>query len=89
MPVIPPPREVVKAEEWDQWRTHPVTQALWQLYNSRRRDLMEQWAAGNFTHPELHAAAILNAKAIGGCEMLHSLLNLDAEQVNGEIGNDE
>jgi hypothetical protein len=47
--------------------------------------LQEQWAAGQFTDQSSFGTTILNAKAIGVCESVDRLLNLEYEQLEGEL----
>jgi len=42
--------------------------------------LKDNWAAGNFTHQEAEASAMLNAKAIAAVEVLQLFIELDRQQ---------
>lgn len=59
------------------WLDHPVTLRFMAFLAQRKEDLKEQWASGAFTHVERYAAAISNAKAIGQCEELSRILELE------------
>jgi len=66
------------------WVDHPVTQELRKILRNRVNDLKEQWAAGAFTDQSQFATAILNAKAIGNCELAEFVIGLDFEQFQEE-----
>jgi hypothetical protein len=46
----------------------------------------ERWMAGHYTDMSQYGTAILNAKAIGRCEAIHDILNLDYETFCMELG---
>ena len=71
-------------QEFKDWQDHPATKALHDLLLERRNDLKEQWASGAFTDQSQFGTAILNAKAIGNCEAVELILNLEYEQLLGE-----
>ena len=72
-------------EEFDAWLTHPVTQQVLAAARLRKETFKERWAAGAFTDLSQYGTAILNAKAIGGCEMLDWLIGLDHETLQGDL----
>ena len=78
----------LQQEEFEAWLAHPVTQAILGLARRRKEAFKEQWATGAFTDLSQYGTAILNAKAIGGCEQLDWLLELDYHQVRGELSDD-
>ena len=39
---------MISENEWLIWRKSPVTEWLWDRINSRREELKEQWAQGQF-----------------------------------------
>ena len=79
-------RRPASPEEQDfiDWLDHPVTQKFMSFLARRKDDLKEQWASGTFTHVERYAAAIANAKAIGQCEELSRMLELQFDQIEPE-----
>ena len=72
--------------EWQDWLDHPATKAQLRLLRKWKEEAKEQWAAGAFTDLSQYGTAILNAKAIGGCELIENVLDLTFEQVIGELG---
>lgn len=71
-------------QEWQEWLEHPATRALHRTLRLWQEEFKDQWAGGAFTDLSQYGTAILNAKAIGGCEALERVLGLDFEQVIGE-----
>ncbi len=77
--------ELPDANEFREWQGHPATVALRVFFTRRLDDLKNQWAAGAFTDQSQFGTAIANAKAIGSCETITLLLELDHEQLLGEL----
>lgn len=69
---------------WDDWLQHPATKALREHFRRRQEMLKDRWASGEFTDVSQYGAAILNAKAIGQCEAIQDLIDLDFELINVE-----
>lgn len=67
---------------------HPATLALHRLLKAWQESKKEEWMAGLFTDQSQYGTAILNAKAIGFCEAAQTILELDFEQVIGEISHE-
>jgi hypothetical protein len=44
-------------------------------------ELQQQWSNGTFTSDSLEKGALLNANAIGQCEVIRLLLDLEANQL--------
>ena len=55
---------------------------LLQYWKAREQ---EQWASGKFTDQQQFATAIMNAKAVGKCEVLDQLRQLDYERFVSEV----
>jgi hypothetical protein len=67
-------------ERYEDWLAHPITVALNHFLRSQLEELSRQWRQGNFTSDTVDKTALLNANAIGQCEVLENLLNLKPEQ---------
>jgi len=67
---------------------HPVTRLLQAWAKAQVVGVKEDWANGEFTHPEPAAAAMLNAKALAQVDVLQMFVDLDRSQFS-EIGNGE
>lgn len=78
----------LQEEEFEAWLAHPVSRILLEAAERRKEAFKEQWAAGVFTDLSQYGTAILNAKAIGGCEQLDWLIGLDYETLKGELSDD-
>lgn len=48
-------------------------------------DLQERWASGEFSSMEHFATAQLNAKALGAVDALQRVVDLDYQQLVGEL----
>ena len=59
---------------------HPVTKLVQAWAKAQVQGLKDNWAAGNFTHQEAEASAMLNAKAIAAVEVLQLFIELDRQQ---------
>lgn len=67
--------------EFTGWLVDPVTKAVFALLAVRKEELKERWASGAFTDQGQFATAIANAKAIGQCEEISFVLDLDFSQL--------
>lgn len=75
----------LQESEFHGWLQHPTTQRLRALIRERKEALKEQWASGQFTDLSQYGAAILNAKAIGECQTLDWLLELEFTHLYEEM----
>lgn len=80
---------MLNEEQWNVWKALPETKALFQLMKLRKEKWKERWAAGEFTDLHDHGTAILNAKGIGNCEALDTLMTLDFHTLTTEIADAE
>ena len=60
--------EGVTEHEFAEWANHPLTRALILKLQVESQNIMEMWAAGNFTHEEAFGTIQLNSKALGKVE---------------------
>lgn len=70
---------------WEEWLTHPCTKALRQWAERKRKGLMEQWAAGNFSDGFDVAMAVKNAGATGACSAYNEVKEMDLTQITTEL----
>ena len=61
-------------ERYANWLEHPVTQQFRQHLSQQLSQLQAQWSSGNFTSDTVEKTALLNANAIGQCELLIALI---------------
>ena len=73
--------------EFNEWKLHPVTQRLMRHMEIYLEFLKEQWASGKFTAQRGFEQEQLNAQAIGKCEMLTRLLNVEFTDLFEEFEN--
>lgn len=76
---------MLEEETWKAWLDHPVTQVLREYLRKEKHSLQERWSAGEFTDMSHFGTAILNAKAVGQCEVIENLLDFDYEKLLTEI----
>ena len=69
---------------FNEWLAHPVTVRLRHFLQNQQAALRTQWSSGAFTSESIEKGALLNANAIGQCEVLEQLLNLEPEQLFSE-----
>lgn len=75
------PSPAFTEQDFADWLQHPCTQGLRAWLTGRKEQLKESWASGAFTDQSQYATAILNAKAIGACELASQVIDLDFEQL--------
>lgn len=59
----------ITEHEFAEWANHPLTKALVLKLQLENQNVMEMWAAGNFTHEEAFGTIQLNSKALGKAEV--------------------
>lgn len=72
-------------EEFNEWKSHPVTLAVMEILSSRREALRQAWEGGSFTDWESSATALVNVGNIGTCKGYAFVQDLDYEQFTGEL----
>ena len=70
-------------EQYNDWLTHPVTVALNRYLRQQRELLKEQWANAGFTAASSEQTALLTANAVGQCEVLQALIDIEPDQFLG------
>ena len=73
---------------YNDWLAHPVTVRLRRLLLQNRESLKEAWASASFSAETTEKTALLSANALGQCEVLQTILNLELEQIFQEPSND-
>lgn len=78
------PRELKQLSEeeerWLGWLDHPCTNLLRKWAGAKRFDYMSQWAMGDFI-----SEPVVGAKAMGSCETLVDIMELDFTKISGEL----
>ena len=68
-------------DQFQDWLTHPVTLQLRRHWRLQLEELKTRWSQGNFTAAGVEATALLNANAIGQCEVLTNMIDLEQDQL--------
>ena len=78
-------RQVSQLEqEFSEWKTHPVTKAFFQWLDSRREEIKESWASGEFVSSHDRGDVYANASALATCSVLESIKDVEFIQVYGD-----
>lgn len=67
----------IKEESWILWQENPVTREVKQLLRKWIKERQTQWADGLFLGEGQFATAVVNARAIGECDMARAILDMD------------
>jgi len=76
-------------EEFNAWKSHPVTQAVMEILSRKREELRQAWEGGSFTDYDKGAMALVNVGNIGTCKGYAFVQSLDYEQYLGELDDRE
>jgi hypothetical protein len=68
--------------EYEEWKHHPLTKQFHQFLLDYRKKLMEDWAEGSFSNPDLTAGALRNSEAVARCQVYKDLVELDAGYIS-------
>lgn len=74
-------RESEWAQEFQAWRSHPVTQVLMRWLQVNREELRSQWEHRQFLADTKHTADTINGHAMGKCELARQILELRADEL--------
>lgn len=75
--------------DFTDWKLHPITEALMKYSAAKKQRLMERWADGEFSDGFDVGMAVKNAGATGACSIYKDLLELDFEELIGELDDGE
>jgi len=70
----------LKPEEIREWKQHPATQAFLRDLKDREAEGKATWAAQQYQKETLEASALANATALGGMQLLQSLIDYFEEE---------
>jgi len=71
----------IQEHEFNEWKTHPVTEAFFEILKKWREDQKEVWASGAFTAETKYGTDILNAQAVAYCKTLEVISDIQFEQL--------
>jgi hypothetical protein len=66
--------------QWKTWLRQAETEAFFQDLVGMRLELLEAWAAGDFTCASAEATVALGSKALGQVQMIDSILDFKLER---------
>ncbi len=72
-------------EEFNEWKSHPMTRALMEILSAKRESLRQAWEGGSFTDYDAQAMALTNVGNIGTCRGYAFVMDLDYEAYLGEL----
>ena len=72
-------------EEFNEWKSHPGTQAVMEILAKKREQMRQAWEGGAFTDYDDRALALVNVGNIGTCRGYAFVQDLDYETYVGEI----
>lgn len=75
---------MIDQEQFLEWKRHPVTEAFMAWAQREIEALKTRWSEGAFTDQSQFATAIMNAKAIGQCEFVAKVRDLDFLELEGD-----
>lgn len=78
---------MVTAEQFQEWKNHPVTKELFTELKRVRQSIIEQLANGNSIGPDAQATHGFTNRAVGQLDGLNQLLNIsfDGDLVENEV----
>lgn len=72
-------------EEFNEWKSHPVTRAVMEILARRREQMRRDWEGGSFTDYDVSAMALTNVGNIGTCKGYAFVMDLDYISYLGEL----
>ena len=72
-------------EDWENWLTHPATEAVRARARLRREELKESWSAGAFTSDTEFKTVISNISAHAACGVHEEYGEMDYEVMIGDL----
>ena len=78
---------MITKEQFQEWKTHPVTKELFDKLKEMKHSIMDQIANGNTIGHDAEATHGFTNRAIGQLDGLNQLLNIsfDGESVENEV----
>ena len=86
---MPRPRDLPSEEEFQDWLQQPVTQLLRAWARSRKQELMEKWARGEFSAAFTTEMLAKNAGATGACSVLEEVIEPVFQKLIDEVSDDK
>ena len=67
----------ITEEDFDAWKHNPVTQRLMEVLENSRQRMRNTWELGGYTRDTQYASDIKQAEAIGMCNIIHQIQELE------------
>jgi hypothetical protein len=80
-----PHEQPLKQSDFDEWIHSPVTQGVFTWLEKLIQEDHRKWEDGLLTAESYEGTLQLNSEAIGRCKVLRTILELDFEQLQGEL----
>ena len=71
--------------EWEEWTKHPAAALFARYLRRKQEELQQEWAKGTFGDQVHYETVVLNSKAQGIHQCIDQILDLEYEQVVGEL----
>ena len=71
--------------EFNEWKSHPGTQAVMEILSSRREALRQAWEGGSFTDYDKEGTVLVNVGNMGTCKGYAFVEELTYDQLLGEL----
>ena len=71
----------IQQHEFDEWKSHPVTEKFFETLDKWRNEQKEVWASGSFISDTKYGTDILNAQAVSYCKTLDVIKDIQFEQL--------
>jgi hypothetical protein len=78
---------MITSEQFQEWKTHPVTKELFTELKKTRQSIVDQLANGNSIGPDAQATHGFTNRAVGQIDGLNQLLNIsfEGDSVDNEV----
>lgn len=81
---------MINAEQFAEWKEHPVTKEIYKELQSVRDEIKDQLGNGNTVGPDAEATHGFTNRAVGQLDGINQLLNISygAEESEDVVGNE-
>lgn len=70
--------------EFQEWLTHPATQALFSYLQGYKEEYKTRWAGGAFVEDSDFKTMSLNIAAVAQCKLVDLIIDIDYQDMLGE-----
>ena len=76
-----PSEKLPTPEDWAEWLSNPCTKVLRKWARDSKQNLMELWAAGEFSGAFTTEFIVKNVGATGACSIYAEIIEMDYQQI--------